>query len=118
MNKPKKLIRESMINTIPPEERERITDKIELNHLYALKIQEELQEIQRSGHKDLSEFADLLQVVIDFAGANGFSDHEVTHARECKENAKSWYENLVLTNLNPHNPSNALYFQTPPPDAG
>jgi len=108
--KPKKLIRHQMVYKLKPEECEVIHDKDELNRLYALKIQEELAEIQSSDHKDIMEFADLVQVAMDFAEVNGFSNNMLRVAIEKKSFEKGEFCNIVLNNLNPENPSNKLYF--------
>jgi predicted house-cleaning noncanonical NTP pyrophosphatase (MazG superfamily) len=69
----KKLIRDKIIKYYKESEFEYITNQKELNEFYALKVYEELDEIQRSDHKDITEFADLIQVAISFANANGFT---------------------------------------------
>jgi predicted house-cleaning noncanonical NTP pyrophosphatase (MazG superfamily) len=69
----KKLIRDKIIKYYKESEFEHITNQKELNEFYALKVYEELDEIQRSDHKDITEFADLIQVAISFANANGFT---------------------------------------------
>lgn len=109
--KPKKLIRSGIIPLLKVGEYETITDQAELNNLYALKIQEELAEVQASDHKDLKEFADLYEVVLSFADANGFSFGDVNRTAAQKIQAKGEYSNMALNNLNPENPSNALYFK-------
>lgn len=108
--KPKKLIREKIPSAIKQEECELIEDKAELNKLYGLKIKEELAEIQSADHKDILEFADLIQVAYDFAAQNGFSKEEVDLAILGKFERKGGFTNLALNSLNPHNPSNMLYF--------
>ncbi len=107
---PKKLIRSSIVNKLQPEEYTNIEDPKELNELYALKIREELTEIQAADHKDILEFADLVEVSLAFAEANGFTRDQVLHAMAIKVTEKGAFGNLALTNLNPANPSNALYF--------
>lgn len=47
-------------------------NKINLNKLFSLKVVEELEEILKSDHSDISEFSDLIQVVFDWALLNGF----------------------------------------------
>lgn len=109
--KPKKLIREFITEKLKEGEWERVTDIDELNKLYAIKVKEELAEIQQAEHKDIFEFVDLLEVAVSFALANGFSTYELQQASEKKMKEKGGFSNLVLNNLNPSNPSNALYFQ-------
>ena len=109
--KPKKLIQPGILSKLKEGEWETITDQTELNRLYALKIMEELAEIQASDHKDLKEFADLFQIVTDFARENGFDRNEVMNAAFAKAEVKGDYGRLALNNLNPDNPSNKLYFE-------
>lgn len=108
--KAKKLIREKIKEKLKEGEFENITDKTELNNLYALKIQEELAEIQNSEHNDIDEFADLCSVVLAFAYQNGFSVDQVFTAMSEKAAKSGMYSDLALTNLNPNNPSNTIYF--------
>jgi predicted house-cleaning noncanonical NTP pyrophosphatase (MazG superfamily) len=108
--KPKKLIRERIQEKLQPGEFERIEDKAELNVLYALKVKEELTEIQNAFHTDVMEFVDLMDVVIAFAGVNGFDLEELIRRSNEKMEKKGSFSNLALNNLNPHNPSNLLYF--------
>jgi predicted house-cleaning noncanonical NTP pyrophosphatase (MazG superfamily) len=108
--KPKKLIREKIKEKLQPGEFERIEDKAELNVLYALKIKEELAEIQSSDHKDVMEFVDLFDVTIAFAEQNGFDIEELIRRSNEKMEKKGSFSDLALNNLNPHNPSNLLYF--------
>lgn len=111
MEKPKKLIRTNIdYYRTRKKETEEIKDQDKLNKLYALKIQEELIEIQKSNHKDITEFADLIQVVYDFSFINGFSPIDVDNTANIKYNKKGRFSRLVSINLNPNNPSNALYF--------
>lgn len=108
---PKKLIRERVSDLLKPDEWEFISSQSELNRLYALKIQEELAEIQASGYKDIMEFADLLEVVYCFAKENGFDRKTIDIAAFEKFDTKGSFGRLALNNLNPNNPSNKLYFQ-------
>ncbi len=110
--KPRKLIRDKVISKLQDGEFERETDIVEINKLYALKIGEELAEIQRSDHKDISEFADLMEVAIAFAAQNGFSVEQLFEKSSAKVLSKGRYSNWVLTNMNPNNPSNEIYFKT------
>jgi len=109
--KPKKLIRKFITEKLKEGEWETITDQNELNKLYALKIREELAEIQASDHKDIFEFADLMQVVFSFAKQNGFTHEELANAMTVKSIDKGSFGRLALNNLNPDNPSNKLYFE-------
>lgn len=108
---PKKLIRERISDFLKPEEWEFISDQSELNRLYALKIQEELAEIQASDHKDIMEFVDLLHVAVAFADQNGFTATQIAIAMAEKSKQKGSFGRMALNNLNPNNPSNKLYFQ-------
>ncbi len=110
MIKPKKLIRKNITEKLKPSEWEFIEDKQELNKLYALKVQEELKEIQDSQHNDIMEFVDLIQVAFSFAKQNGFTHEELANAMAEKSIEKGAFSNIALNNLNPENPSNALYF--------
>lgn len=108
---PKKLIRTKIVSRLLPHEVEVITDKNELNELFALKVLEELAEVQRSRCEDISEFSDLLEVVKAWAALNGFGANLLKNAKILKENRCGVFTNIALNNLNPDNPSNALYFQ-------
>lgn len=108
---PKKLIRRNITKLLKEGEWEVVEDSQELNDLYHLKIEEELQEIVNSDHKDISEFADLLSVVLAFAEQNRFSNNELFRAMDKKNKEKGVFNRIALNNLNPHNPSNALYFE-------
>ena len=108
--KPKKLIRDKVPALILEREYETIEDKEELNRLYALKVREELAEIQHAHHKDILEFADLVEVAYCFAEQNGFSKEEIDLAMLGKYEKKGRFSNIALNNLNPQNPSNMLYF--------
>ena len=110
MKKPKKLVRSIHSQLIPDFEKEIILDPLELNELYAFKIQEELAEIQQSSHTDIMEFVDLIQVAFDFAQVNGFTELQLIEAGSNKLSQKGCFTNIALNNLNPNNPSNALYF--------
>lgn len=109
--KPKKLIRESITEKLKEGEWEIITDQDELNQLYAMKVREELVEIQASGHKDIMEFADLIQVAFSFAKQNGFTHDQLAVALIEKAIEKGFFGRWALNNLNPYNPSNKLYFE-------
>lgn len=109
--KPKKLIREFITNKLKEDEWETITDQDELNRLYAIKVREELAEIQASSHKDIMEFVDLIEVAFSFALENGFSYDQLTEAFTAKSTDKGSFGRLALNNLNPNNPSNRLYFE-------
>ena len=111
MNKPKKLIGNNVTNLLKPGEWETVEDLQELNHLYHLKIKEELQEIINSDHKDLSEFADLIQVVLSFAKENGIDPCALALKMIEKSKDKGNFERTALNNLNPNNPSNKVYFE-------
>lgn len=112
MNKPKKLIRDGILKFLKEDEWEVIEDSKELNKLFALKVQEELLEIQEANHKDITEFGDLLQVVYDFALANGFTQEEIAKTIEDKRIAKGTFTSkFALTNMNPENVSNQIYFK-------
>ena len=108
--KPKKLIRKFITEKLKEGEWETITDQDELNKLYALKIREELEEIQISEHKDIMEFVDLIQVTFSFAKQNGFTHEQLSVALIEKSVEKGSFGRLALNNLNPENPSNKLYF--------
>lgn len=110
--KPKKLIRSLITEKLQEGEWEKITNQNELNALYELKIKEELQEINASGHKDILEFVDLIQVAISYAKENGFSLEEIKNAMNKKDAEKGNFGRLALNNLNPENPSNRIYFES------
>ena len=110
--KPKKLIRKFITEKLKEGEWETITDQKELNQLYAIKVREELVEIQESDHKDIMEFVDLIQVAFSFAKQNGFTHEQISTALVEKTVSKGTFGRLALNNLNPNNPSNKLYFET------
>lgn len=111
-NKPKKLIRDLVVEKLKEGEFEYITDQAELNKLYSLKIKEELLEIQNSDYKDISEFIDLIQVAFSFACQNGFTREQISVAFDMKQKTKGSITNIALNNLNPNNPSNYPYFES------
>lgn len=107
------LMPEKLVRTGQPTKRgeTRIETRLpRLNELFILKVKEELAEIERSGFSDVDEFGDLLQVVLDFANANGINRDTLEYARLKKTNEKGNFTWNVLTVLNPENPSNAIYF--------
>ena len=108
---PKKLIRKYITEKLKEGEWETINDQEELNKLYAIKVREELAEIQQSEHKDIMEFVDLIQVAFSFAKQNGFSHEQLSIALIEKTIEKGSFGRLALNNLNPSNTSNALYFK-------
>jgi predicted house-cleaning noncanonical NTP pyrophosphatase (MazG superfamily) len=112
---PKKLIRYKITQFLKEHEWEMIKDKSELNKLYALKVQEELAEIQRSEHNDITEFADLLEVVRAFALSNGFTFKQVSEVMTNKTLEKGGFGNIALNNMNPNNKSNKIYFNSETP---
>jgi predicted house-cleaning noncanonical NTP pyrophosphatase (MazG superfamily) len=91
----RKLIRDT-IEARPGDEIIRVTNPNELNDLYVEKVMEELQEIIDADFKDPMEFADLMQVVLDFARVNGFSDEELLIAVKGKEADRGRFKNRVL----------------------
>lgn len=107
----KKLIRSKIILKLKEGEFEEITNIDELNKLYAIKVREELAEIQGSKHNDIMEFVDLIQVAFAFARVNGFNHEEISVAMQTKLDDKGNFGNLALNNLNPTNPSNQIYFE-------
>ena len=109
--KPKKLIRKFITEKLKEGEWETIYDQDELNRLYAIKVREELAEIQGSDHKDIMEFVDLIQVAFSFAKVNGFTHEQLSNALVAKSIEKGTFGRLALNNLNPDNPSNKLYFE-------
>lgn len=108
---PKKLIRKNITQKLKEGEWEQITDQSELNKLYALKIKEELAEIESSGHKDIMEFVDLIQAAFSYTRRNGFTQEQISMALIEKTIDKGNFDSLALNNLNPNNPSNWLYFK-------
>lgn len=111
MKKVKKLIRHKVIENLKEGEWEWIDDPAELNKLYALKVLEELEEIKNSDHKDIMEFADLIQVTTAWAQQNGFSYNQIIQAMNMKFDKSGMYSRIALNNLNPNNSSNNIYFR-------
>jgi predicted house-cleaning noncanonical NTP pyrophosphatase (MazG superfamily) len=107
----KKLVRDKTPALFKNDEAEVITDQTELNKLYALKVKEELIEIQQADHKDIMEFVDLIEVAYSFAEQNGFSRQAINDARAEKVFKKGTFSDIALNNLNPNNPSNEIYFK-------
>lgn len=105
----KKLIRNKIVERLEPNEWEVVTDPAQLNHLYALKVQEELNEIIRARFKDGLEFADLIEAAYAFAKANGFSADEIDTLRAEKSSLRGGFSDIALTKLDPDNPSNQIY---------
>ena len=110
--KPKKLIRNFITEKLKEGEYETITNQKELNQLYALKIKEELIEVQESDHKDIMEFVDLIQVAFSFAKQNGFTHEQIAAGLIEKSVNKGTFGRLALNNMNPNNSSNKLYFES------
>lgn len=96
---------------LDPEELDNCDNKEELIELYVLKLREEIEEIKGSDYKDIMEYADLIQVALGLASLNGFKMEDVMKAMEDKYELKGGFSNLVLTNLNPNNPSNKIYLE-------
>lgn len=111
MTMPKKLVRPGVIKHLKEGEWETIENQEELNGLYALKVKEELAEIQASEHKDIYEFVDLIDVAFSFADVNGFTLGQISEALHKKITEKGTFGRMALNNLNPDNPSNAVYFE-------
>lgn len=109
--KPKKLIRSLISEKLKDGEWEEVTNQDELNRLYAMKIREELLEIQESKHLDIMEFVDLIQVAFSFAKQNGFTHEQLSVALVEKSFEKGAFGRIALNNLNPDNPSNRIYFE-------
>jgi predicted house-cleaning noncanonical NTP pyrophosphatase (MazG superfamily) len=108
---PRKLIRNLIPKKFGGIEYDREQNLNNLNKLYELKVKEELQEIIDSGCKDITEFADLIQVVEDWARVNNINALDLSDAQHDKAVDKGTFDNTVITNLNPNNPSNSLYFK-------
>ena len=100
----KKLIRDKMAFNLNPDELDYCHNKEELMELYSLKLREEIEEIKGSDYKDIMEYGDLIQVALGLASLNGYSFDDVIKAM-------NGFSNLVLTSLNPNNPSNKIYFE-------
>lgn len=94
-----------------PEELDNCDNKEELMGLYTLKLREEIEEIKGANYKDIMEYADLIQVALGLASLNGFKMDDVMKAMEDKYELKGGFSNLILTNLNPNNPSNKIYLE-------
>ena len=107
---PQKLIRQLLARRLKKDEQAIISTQDELNELYAMKIQEELLEIQSANHKDIFEFVDLIQVAFAFAKENGFSHEAISLALIEKTADKGTFGRVVCTSLNPKNKSNKIYF--------
>lgn len=109
--KPQKLVRHLVPKLYPDNEYGTIEDRDELNHLYVMKVREELEEVVNSNFKDVKEFADLIQVALTMAVNNGFSIDDVYRAVKLKSDDRGRFSNITLRSLNPENPSNRIYFR-------
>ena len=109
--KPRKLIREKVVSKLNPNEVRSVYDHDDLNDLYVLKILEALKEVEKSDFSDRFEYADLLEAVFTLASYNKLSKYDLQLAMDQKRKEKGTFSNVVLTNLNPNNPSNELYFK-------
>jgi len=107
--KPRKLVRDGIKDRLENDEFIQIEDVEELNELYSLKVIEELDEIRSSKHQDITEFGDLMQVVMSYAESNGFTKNELFAQVKKKRTELHSYTNCALTNLDPDNPSNQMY---------
>lgn len=108
-NQPKKLVRNKIVDNLSDDEWELVDNQSELNFLFALKVQEELQEIETANYQDIFEFADLIQTVYDFAYQNGFDKKAVDLALADKHFEKGSFGKIALKNMNPDN--NQIYYK-------
>ena len=109
--KVKKLVRDKVKEKLHTSEYEYCENKEELNNLVCQKIREELLEVINSDFSDIKEFADLTQIVQHLCKINGFSSSQINKAIIEKTKERGGFSNLVLTNLNPNNSSNNIYFE-------
>lgn len=71
-------------------------DKDKINNFFIKKVKEELNEIIESKFNDVYEFADLLQVVEDFAKFNSIDSKFLNNIKDKKFNIKGGFTNLIL----------------------
>lgn len=109
--KVKKLVRDKIIEYLHSSEYEICENKDELNNLVCQKIREELLEVINSDFDDIKEFADLVQIVQHLYKINAFTTSQINKAIIEKTKERGGFSNLVLTNLNPNNSSNNMYFE-------
>jgi len=107
--KRKKLIRDEVAKGLPSYKVATIESQDELNQLYVMKVKEELAEVVNSDFKDITEFADLLHVVVCFSRANGHPLENLLSAMSVKQRERGLFSNKVLTDINPLNESNKIY---------
>lgn len=86
-----------------------IKNKLERNRLFMLKVLEEVREIEASNFEDDREFADLLQIIYDWASVNGKAD-EIVSLMNNKVADQGRYEGDAVQ-PDPNNPSNAIYYE-------
>lgn len=111
---PRKLVRDNTPDHTkdkPELKYEVISNKDEINRLFEMKVIEELNEIRNSDRKDISEFADLVQVAVSYARMNGFTFEQLFNSIMDKRAQLGTFSNVVLTTLDPSNPSNETYFR-------
>ncbi len=89
-----KLIRDSIPGM--PDNAWRTGTKQESYEFLKGKLWEEVQELTDSGYKDLDEFADVLQVLMDLAKKAKFRFTDVEVARSIKLKARGGFSNKIL----------------------
>jgi len=94
-----KLVRDKYINIIPKDQIEILTDEQSHQWLVA-KIAEETQEIIDSNFNDISEYADVFEILIALAKKNGFTKADILRARNTKLKDKGSFDlNLLWTEV-------------------
>jgi len=94
----KKLIRDKYDTIIDESELEICTDTTQLKSYLLNKLDEELLELYQSKYKDVSEYADVLEVIFAIAKMNNISKDEILSRRIEKLYEKGGFEKgLILT---------------------
>lgn len=87
-----KLVRDLLDDRIPAEELRIETDEAELSRLLGEKLREEIAELEASGHADVGEFADVLEVLRTIAARRGIVWASVESARLEKRAERGGFE--------------------------
>lgn len=111
-NTPVKLIRDLHADKLDASIVRTEKDPVKLNKLFELKILEEVEEIKNSGYNNVYEFVDLLEATNAFIRYNcDMREFEMANLEKLSD--RGGISNKVLTDLNPNNPSNKIYFKEP-----
>ena len=92
-----KLIRDKYIDIIPNHMLDLTFTNSSILPFAKNKIDEELNELKDTSYSDLSEFADVIEALINIARLQGISEKDITLARKEKANQRGLFSrNIVL----------------------